>query len=80
MDEPRKRNLRWLLGIVAVLVVAGTFLAASALAGGGDSTPPAAPAKAKSTPAAKAPAKAKARHSGHNCPRDDATLSSSLDV
>ena len=81
MDEPRKRNLRWLLGIVAVLVVAGAFLAASALAGGGgDSTPPAAPSKAKVTPAAKAPAKKARVHSGHNCPRDDASLSSSLDV
>ena len=79
MDEPRKRNLRWLLGLLAVVVAAGTFLAASALAGGGNSTPPAAPAKAKSTPAAKTPMRAKARHSGHNCPRDDAGLSS-LDV
>jgi hypothetical protein len=78
MDEPRKRNLRWLLGIVAVALAAGTFLAASALAGGGNSTPPAAPSKAKSTPAAKAPAKAKS-HSGRNCPRDDVGLSS-LDV
>ena len=80
MDEPRKRNLRWLLGIVAVAVVAGVFLVTSALAGGGSSSkPPAAPVKAKVTPpAAKAPAKAK-RHSGHNCPRD-AGLSSSLDV
>ena len=80
MDEPRKRNLRWLLGIVAVVVDAGTFLAASALAGGGSSTPPAAPAKAKSSPAAKTPLKAKAKaHSGRNCPRDDVALSS-LDV
>jgi hypothetical protein len=78
MDEPRKRNLRWLLGIVAILVVAGTVLAASALAGGGKSSPPAAPTKAKSTPAAKTPMKAKL-HSGRNCPRDDAALSS-LDV
>jgi hypothetical protein len=78
MDEPRKRNLRWLLGILAVAVAAGTLLVASALAGGGNSTPPAAPSKAKVTPAAKAPAKAK-RHSGHNCPRDDLALSS-LDV
>jgi hypothetical protein len=80
MDEPRKRNLRWLLGIVAVALAAGTFVAASALAGGGNSTPPAAPAKkAKITPAAKAKAKAKARvHSGRNCPKDG--LSSSLDV
>ena len=80
MDEPRKRNLRWLLGLVAVALAAATFLAASALAGGGNSTPPAAPSKAKVTPAAKTPAKAKARvHSGRNCPRDDAGLSS-LDV
>ena len=79
MDEPRKRNLRWLLGIVAILVVAGTVLAASALAGGGNSKPaPAAPTKAKITPAAKTPMKAKL-HSGRNCPRDDAGLSS-LDV
>jgi hypothetical protein len=78
MDEPRKRNLRWLLGLVAVALVAGTFLAASALAGGGaDRTPPAAPSKAKIAPASKAPAKAKS-HSGRNCPRD--TVSSSLDV
>jgi hypothetical protein len=80
MDEPRKRNLRWLLGIVAVALAAGTFLAASALAGGGNSTPPAAPTKAKSGPAAKVPHKAKVKlHSGRNCPRDDAALSS-LDV
>jgi hypothetical protein len=80
MDEPRKRNLRWLLGIVAVALAAGTFLAASALAGGGNSTPPAAPAKkAKIAPGAKAKAKARA-HSGRNCPRDDAAISSSLDV
>jgi hypothetical protein len=78
MDEPRKRNLRWLLGILAVALAAGTFLAASALAGGGYSKPPAAPSKAKSTPAAKAPAKAKF-HSGRNCPKDDAALGS-LDV
>jgi hypothetical protein len=78
MDEPRKRNLRWLLGMIAVAVVAGTFLAASALAGGGNSTPPAAPSKAKVTPAAKAPGKAKF-HSGRNCPKDDVALSS-LDV
>jgi hypothetical protein len=77
MDEPRKRNLRWLLGILAVAVATGTFLVASALAGGGDRTPPAAPSKAKVTPAAKAPAKAKS-HSGRNCPRD--TAPSSLDV
>ena len=80
MDEPRKRNLRWLLGIFAIALVAGTLGVASALAGGGNLTPPAAPAKAKVTPAAKAKAKAKARfHSGHNCPREDAALSS-LDV
>ena len=78
MDEPRKRNLRWLLGIVAVAFAAGTLGVASALAGGGDLSP-AAPTKAKIAPAAKAPAKAK-RHSGHNCPRNDAALSSSLDV
>jgi len=77
MDEPRKRNLRWLLGLVAVALAAGTFLAASALAGGGSSTPPAAPSKAKAPPAAKAPAKAKL-HSGRNCPRD--SVPSSLDV
>jgi len=81
MDEPRKRNLRWLLGILAVAVAAGSLGVASAIAGGGNLAPPAAPSKAKSTPAAKAPAKMKAkRHSGHNCPRDDAGLSSSLDV
>jgi len=79
MDEPRKRNLRWLLGILAVALTAGTLGVASAIAGGGDLTPPAAPSKAKIAPATKAPAKAK-RHSGHNCPRDDAGLSSSLDV
>jgi hypothetical protein len=79
MDEPRKRNLRWLLGILAVALAAGTFLAASALAGGGNSTPPAAPSKAKVTPAAKAPAKKARSHSGHNCPREDLALSS-LDV
>jgi hypothetical protein len=78
MDEPRKRNLRWLLGLLAVAVAAGTLGVASAIAGGGDVTPPAAPSKAKSTPAAKAPAKAKS-HSGRNCPRDDVGLSS-LDV
>jgi hypothetical protein len=77
MDEPRKRNLRWLLGILAVVVVAGTFLVTSALAGGGDRTPPAAPAKAKNTPAAKAPAKAKSK-SGRDCPRE--SVPSSLDV
>ena len=78
MDEPRKRNLRWLLGILAVAVVAGTLGVASAIAGGGDVRPPAAPSKAsKVTPAAKAPAKAKS-HSGRNCPRDEIT--SSLDV
>jgi hypothetical protein len=78
MDEPRKRNLRWLLGIVAVAFAAGTLGVASAIAGGGNLSP-AAPSKAKSSPAAKAPAKAKTRvHSGHNCPRDG--LSSSLDV
>jgi hypothetical protein len=80
MDEPRKRNLRWLLGILAVAFAAGTLGVTSAIAGGGDVTP-AAPTKAKSTPAAKAPGKAKAKfHSGRNCPRDDVTLSSSLDV
>jgi hypothetical protein len=78
MDEPRKRNLRWLLGILAVAVVAGIFLVTSALAGGGDTKSPAAPSKAKVTPAAKAPAKAKS-HSGRNCPKDDVGLSS-LDV
>ncbi|MDQ3823247.1 MAG: hypothetical protein M3321_08410 [Actinomycetota bacterium] len=79
MDEPRKRNLRWLLGIVAVLAAAGTLGVASAIAGGGDMTP-AAPSKAKSTPAAKTPLKAKTKaHSGRNCPRDDVALSS-LDV
>lgn len=77
MDEPRKRNLRWLLGILAVVLAAGTFLAASALAGGGDSKSPVAPSKAKVTPAAKAKAKARS-HSGRNCPKD--SLSSSLDV
>jgi hypothetical protein len=79
MDEPRKRNLRWLLGILAVALAAGTFLAASALAGGGNSRPPAAPSKAKVAPAAKAPAKKARSHSGHNCPREDLALSS-LDV
>ena len=79
MDEPRKRNLRWLLGILAVALAAGTFLAASALAGGGNSTPPAAPSKAKVTPAVKAPAKKARSHSGHNCPRENLALSS-LDV
>ena len=79
MDEPRKRNLRWLLGIFAVAFAAGTLGVASALAGGGDLSP-AAPSKAKVNPAAKAPAKAKRLHSGHNCPRNDASLSSSLDV
>ena len=78
MDEPRKRNLRWLLGTIAVLVAAGTLGVASAVAGGGDFTPPAAPSKAKVKPAAKGPAKAKF-HRGHNCPRDDVGLSS-LDV
>ncbi len=79
MDEPRKRNLRWLLGILAVAFVAATLGVASAIAGGGTITPPAAPSKAKITPAAKTPAKANARsHSGDNCPRD--SLSSSLDV
>ena len=78
MDEPRKRNLRWLLGLLAVAVAAGTLGVTSGLAGGGNVTPPAAPAKAKVKPAAKAPAKAKF-HRGHNCPRDDAGLSS-LDV
>ena len=77
MDEPRKRSLRWLLGIVAVAFAAGTLGVASAIAGGGDLSP-AAPSKAKSSPAAKAPAKAKRLHSGRNCPRDG--LSSSLDV
>jgi nitrous oxide reductase len=77
MDEPRKRNLRWLLGLVALALAAGALLAASALAGGGNSTPPAAPSKAKVTPAKKAPAKVRS-HSGHQCPRDSA--SSSLDV
>jgi hypothetical protein len=78
MDEPRKRNLRWLLGLLAVALAAGTFLAASALAGGGSDKSPAAPTKAKVTPAAKAKAKAKF-HSGRNCPKDDVGLSS-LDV
>ena len=78
MDEPRKRDLRWLLGVLAVAVAAGTFWAATALAGGGDSTPPAAPSTAKATPAAKAPAKAKAHSGRGNCPKDRAT--SSLDV
>jgi hypothetical protein len=78
MDEPRKRNLRWLLGILAVAFAAATLGVTSAIAGGGDMTPPAAPSKAKVTPAAKAPAKVKS-HSGRNCPRDDAGLSS-LDV
>ena len=79
MDEPRKRNLRWLLGILAVALAAGTLGVASAIAGGGAITPPAAPSKAKSTPAVKAPAKKARLHSGHNCPRDDVGLSS-LDV
>jgi nitrous oxide reductase len=79
MDEPRKRNLRWLLGTIAVLVAAGTLGVASALAGGGDFTSPAAPSKAKVTPAAKMPAKKAKLHSGRNCPRDDVGLSS-LDV
>jgi hypothetical protein len=79
MDEPRKRNLRWLLGIVAAALAAGTLGVTSAIAGGGALTPPAAPSKAEITPAGKTPTKAKL-HRGHNCPRDDATLSSSLDV
>jgi hypothetical protein len=78
MDEPRKRNLRWLLGILAVAFAAATLGVTSAIAGGGDMTPPAAPSKAKVTPAAKATAKAKS-HSGRNCPKDDLGLSS-LDV
>jgi hypothetical protein len=77
MDEPRKRNLRWLLGILAAAVAAGTLGVASAIAQGGDLTPPAAPSKAKAGPAAKTPLKAKL-HSGRNCPRD--SVPSSLDV
>jgi hypothetical protein len=79
MDEPRKRNLRWLLGILAVALAAGSLGVASAVAGGGDLTPPAAPSKAKLTPAAETPAKKAKLHSGRNCPRDDVGLSS-LDV
>jgi nitrous oxide reductase len=75
MDEPRKRNLRWLLGLLAAAVAAATLGVASAIAGSGDVTSPAAPSKAKSTPAAKAKARL---HSGRNCPRD--SLSSSLNV
>ena len=78
MDEPRKRSLRWLLGLVAVALAAGVFLVASALAGRGNGTPPAAPTKAKVTPAAKTPVKVRS-HSGHKCRRDQAAPSS-LDV
>jgi hypothetical protein len=81
MDEPRKRNARWLLGVLVVAIAAGTIWAATALAGGsaGNSSPPAGKPAGKATPAAKARAdRAKAR-AGHDCPnRDRAT--SSLDV
>jgi len=78
MDEPRKRQFRWLLGVLVVAIAAGTIWAATALAGGGTSKPPAAKPTGKATPAAKAQAKAKAR-AGHDCPNRDGA-SSSLDV
>ena len=77
MDEPRKRNPRWPLGVLVVAIAAATVWAATALAGGGASAPPAKPS-GKATPGAKAPAKAKA-HAGRDCPFEDGA-SSSLDV
>ena len=79
MDEPRKRNLRWLLGVLVVVIAAGTLWAATALAGGGSgNNAPAAKPATKATPAAKAQARAKS-HDGRNCPNRDGA-SSSLDV
>ena len=78
MDEPRKRNVRWLLGVLVVAIAAGTIWAATALAGGsgGTSTPPAAKPVGKATPAAKAQTnRAKAR-GGHECPNRDGATSS----
>jgi hypothetical protein len=80
MDEPRKRNVRWLLGVLVVAIAAGTIWAATALAGGGTSTPPAAKPTAKAPPAAKAQGKARP-HSGRDCPNKAGDSSqSSLDV
>jgi hypothetical protein len=81
MDEPRKRNPRWLLGILVVVIAAGSIWAATALAGGGSAgngTPPAAKPTAKAPPAAKAQGKARA-HDGRNCPSKN-RAPSSLDV
>ena len=78
MDEPRKRNVRWLLGVLVVVIAAGTIWAATARAGGGASTPPAAKPSGKATPAANAKATGKA-HDGRNCPNRD-RAPSSLDV
>jgi hypothetical protein len=82
MDEPRKRNLRWLLGVLVVAIAAGTIWAATALAGGSSAdNAPAAKPTGKATPAAKAQAKAKANaRAGHDCPNRDRGISSSLDV
>jgi hypothetical protein len=81
MDEPRKRNPRWLLGVLAIAIAAGTFWAATALAGGGsagNSVPPSAKPTAKAPPAAKAQGKARS-HDGRNCPSKN-RAPSSLDV
>jgi hypothetical protein len=81
MDEPRKRNPRWLLGVLVVAIAVGSIWAATALAGGGsagNSTPPAAKPTAKAPPAAKAQGKARS-HDGRLCPNKD-RAPSSLDV
>jgi hypothetical protein len=81
MDEPRKRNPRWLLGVLVVAIAVGSIWAATALAGGGsagNSTPPAAKPTANAPPAAKAQGKARS-HDGRVCPNKD-RAPSSLDV
>ena len=83
MDEPRKRNPRWLLGVLVVVIAAGTFWAATALAGGGsagNSKAPAAKPTAKAPPAAQYQGKARS-HSGRDCPKENGRSNqSSLDV
>ena len=73
MDEPRKRTLRYVLGVLAVVLAVGTIFAATALAGGGNASSPGAPTKAKATPTAKAPAQAKAHSGRGGCRREFAT-------
>jgi hypothetical protein len=73
MDEPRKRTLRYVLGVLAVVLAVGTIFAATALAGGGNASSPGTPTKAKATPTAKAPAQAKAHSGRGGCRREFAT-------